>query len=154
MNKVNHPAHYERFRVSFEPADISAKLPHPLASAFEYILRAPYKNGAEDYRKAEWWLHRIYQDRDAWGTSGALKAHYSPEEMVALLCKLYLISGGEENEAIFTLFKLDRLIYGFDGLQGYALCTRESVDDAIEILQALSEEELIADDDEDEEDDE
>lgn len=54
---VNHPKHYVANRISFEPVDVTAFLPHPLASAVEYVLRAPFKGQEElDLEKAVWWL--------------------------------------------------------------------------------------------------
>lgn len=149
MKNVSHPSHYERFRVNFEPADISAKLPHPLASAFEYILRAPYKNGAEDLRKAEWWLNKLLQDKDIWEGDGAIRFHVFPDETVSLLCRIYLCINGNEESPLYALFMLDRFIFGFaSGGYGYCLCTRESVQDAIEALQCDAEEETEEEEDE------
>lgn len=68
-NAVDHPAHYERFRMTFEPADLTMHLPHPLASAIEYILRAPYKgNEREDLEKAFWWLGKLIESEEMWFT--------------------------------------------------------------------------------------
>lgn len=54
---VNHPKHYVANRIAFEPVDVTAFLPHPLASAVEYVLRAPYKGQEKlDLEKAVWWL--------------------------------------------------------------------------------------------------
>lgn len=63
---VNHPKHYAANRVEFEPVDLTERLPHPLASAVEYILRAPFK-GSEllDLKKAVWWLQRYQTGRHA-----------------------------------------------------------------------------------------
>ena len=74
--KINHPAHYEQFRVSYEPADATSKLPHPLASAVEYILRAGSKEGnslATDYGKAVWWLKRFVEDADGWSATAGVE---------------------------------------------------------------------------------
>lgn len=58
-DKINHPSHYERSRFTCEPADLTSMLPHPIASAVEYIIRAPYKGTyREDMAKAVWWLKR------------------------------------------------------------------------------------------------
>lgn len=66
-DNVNHPSHYERYRASFEPADLTALLPHPLASAIEYILRAPYKGQElEDLQKALWWLKKLRDTSVLW----------------------------------------------------------------------------------------
>lgn len=67
MTDAVNPDHYTRFRVTFEPADLTALLPHPLASALEYILRAPYKgNEIEDLRKARWWLKKLLSTEELW----------------------------------------------------------------------------------------
>ena len=39
---VNHPSHYTACRIVLEPVDATELLPHPLASAVEYVLRSPY----------------------------------------------------------------------------------------------------------------
>lgn len=60
---VNHPSHYMACRIVLEPVDATELLPHPLASAVEYILRSPYKGSEkQDLEKAVWWLMRF---RDA-----------------------------------------------------------------------------------------
>ena len=66
-DNVNSPAHYCRFRVTFEPKDFTKWLPHPLASAMEYILRAPYKgNELEDLQKASFWLNELFITPGFW----------------------------------------------------------------------------------------
>lgn len=69
---INHPKHYEAARFTCEPADLTATMPHPIASAIEYIARAPYK-GSEltDLRKAAWWLKRALGTRRLWRESPA-----------------------------------------------------------------------------------
>lgn len=57
---VNHPSHYTACRIVLEPVDATELLPHPLASAVEYILRSPYKGSEkQDLEKAVWWLRRF-----------------------------------------------------------------------------------------------
>ena len=57
---VNHPDHYAFYKTTYEPCDATERLPHPFASAVEYILRSPLK-GTEllDLRKALWWITRL-----------------------------------------------------------------------------------------------
>lgn len=71
---INHPRHYEANRYSCEPADLTTMLPHPFASAVEYILRAPFK-GTEltDLKKAQWWLARAYDTEEFWTEDGDLR---------------------------------------------------------------------------------
>lgn len=67
IDMINHPQHYEANRYSCEPADLTTMLPHPIASAVEYILRAPYKGSEiEDLKKALWWLERALNTKDLW----------------------------------------------------------------------------------------
>lgn len=75
---INHPRHYEANRYSCEPADLTTMLPHPFASAVEYILRAPYK-GAElaDLKKAQWWLARAYDTEEFWNEDGDLRYEFT-----------------------------------------------------------------------------
>lgn len=57
---VNHPSHYTACRIVLEPVDATELLPHPLASAVEYVLRSPYKGSEkQDLEKAVWWLMRF-----------------------------------------------------------------------------------------------
>lgn len=64
---INHPEHYERNRFTCEPKDLTKYLPHPLASAVEYILRAPYKGTEEtDLKKAVWWLKELLNTPALW----------------------------------------------------------------------------------------
>jgi len=54
---VNAPAHYTSHPSGVECWQISAHLPHPLASAFEYVFRHRDKDQpVEDLRKAIKWL--------------------------------------------------------------------------------------------------
>lgn len=66
IDLVNHPAHYEKYRIVLEPVDLTENLPHPLASAVEYILRSPYKGSEKlDLQKAIWWLNRFRDSKCA-----------------------------------------------------------------------------------------
>ena len=77
---VDHPSHYVANRIIIEPVDLTELLPHPLASAVEYILRAPFK-GSEllDLRKAVWWLRRyavnVYETNPSIPESAAAYLH-------------------------------------------------------------------------------
>ena len=56
---VNSPSHYRRVAVTIEPIDVTSRLPHPIASALEYIVRAGHKAGQTkeiDLSKARFWL--------------------------------------------------------------------------------------------------
>lgn len=66
-DNVNSPDHYARFRFTCEPKDFTKFLPHPLASAIEYIIRAPFKgNELEDLSKAIFWLEELIKTRHFW----------------------------------------------------------------------------------------
>lgn len=66
-DNVNSPSHYARFRFTCEPKDLTKHLPHPLASAIEYIIRAPFKgNEIEDLRKACFWLGEFVGTSSFW----------------------------------------------------------------------------------------
>jgi len=60
MNDTINPLHYQ-LHPQLQAKDFSTFLPHPLASAFEYISRHDLKGGVEDLRKAEWWLFEAIQ---------------------------------------------------------------------------------------------
>lgn len=66
-DNVNSPSHYARYRFECEPKDLTKYLPHPLASAIEYILRAPFKgNEIEDLKKARFWLREFKNTDGFW----------------------------------------------------------------------------------------
>ena len=66
-DNVNHPDHYARYRFECEPKDLTKFLPHPLASAIEYIIRAPFKGSElEDLKKARFWLEEFSNTQRFW----------------------------------------------------------------------------------------
>lgn len=76
-DNVNSPDHYARYRFECEPKDLTKFLPHPLASAIEYIIRAPYKGSElEDLRKAVWWLKEFLETDSFWVTAYNDKSLY------------------------------------------------------------------------------
>lgn len=84
---VNHPAHYEKYRIVLEPVDLTERLPHPLASAIEYILRSPYKGSEKlDLQKAIWWLKRF---RDVYLGLIASKPNYSLTSTTSVLMSIF-----------------------------------------------------------------
>ena len=59
MTEIESPAHYTEGAPVLEPMELTLILPHPLASAFEYVFRAGKKAGArkiDDLKKARFWL--------------------------------------------------------------------------------------------------
>ena len=66
-DNVNSPSHYARYRFECEPKDLTKFLPHPLASAIEYIIRAPFKGSElEDLKKARFWLLEFVNTTEFW----------------------------------------------------------------------------------------
>ena len=58
-DSVVSPSHYVSDAPTLEPMELTMRLPHPLASAFEYVYRAGKKPGVPaevDLRKAAFWL--------------------------------------------------------------------------------------------------
>lgn len=63
-DNVNHPSHYNQSKI--EVIDIMEALPREynhktlisLSNVIKYIFRAPFKNGKEDLKKAQWYLQR------------------------------------------------------------------------------------------------
>lgn len=98
-DNVNHPDHYARFRFSCEPKDLTKFLPHPLASAIEYIIRAPFKGSElEDLQKARFWLLEFCNTQKFWRKADdsddsssfcCIEESYSPE----LVASAYAICG-------------------------------------------------------------
>lgn len=64
---INHPSHYTMGGI--ECIQITEHLPFLDGNAIKYIWRHRYKNGAEDIKKAIWYLKRI------------LKTQYNEEEV-------------------------------------------------------------------------
>ena len=65
---INHPSHYADQGVTIEPIELTSRLPHPLASAYEYAIRAGKKEGSPeivDLKKARFWLN-FYIDNQLW----------------------------------------------------------------------------------------
>ena len=66
---VNHPAHYQLqgFPEGFETIDVIAAVTADMtgmeavctANALKYLIRWKHKNGAEDLKKARWYLDRL-----------------------------------------------------------------------------------------------
>lgn len=70
---VNHPSHYESNAVKIEPIDITAVLPHPIASAFEYCIRAGKKENVpelQDLEKARFWVSYFFRHVGTWRIGG------------------------------------------------------------------------------------
>lgn len=60
-DSVVSPSHYVSDAPTLEPMELTMRLPHPLASAFEYVYRAGKKPGVAaltDLQKAQVWLSR------------------------------------------------------------------------------------------------
>lgn len=69
---VNNPEHYNQYLVPVvEMTDsVLATIKDPVYAAYfktiyEYVSRAHLKNGAEDIKKAQWWLNRLVDKIDA-----------------------------------------------------------------------------------------
>lgn len=91
---INHPPHYEANKYICEPCDLSLMLPHPFASACEYMIRAPYKGTeAQDYRKAAWWLQKAIDTPEFWDDDDCLDFWgYSMFEEAKLLAAIYAMN--------------------------------------------------------------
>ena len=65
-DNVNHPSHYETgkfecINVMLETQGIEATKHFCICNAFKYLYRANRKNGIEDVKKAEWYLHKYIE---------------------------------------------------------------------------------------------
>lgn len=66
MDNVNHPAHYntgkyESIDVMVETQGVNAVKNFCICNAFKYIYRHRFKNGAEDIKKAIWYLNKYIE---------------------------------------------------------------------------------------------
>jgi len=69
---VNQPPHYNKSSIECidamaamsESANevLTAHQAYCWQNAFKYLWRFPYKNGAEDLKKAQWYLDRLLKD--------------------------------------------------------------------------------------------
>ena len=66
IDNVNHPSHYKQGGI--ETIDyLQAKLTHEefvgylKGNILKYMSRANLKNGAEDYKKAQWYLNKLIE---------------------------------------------------------------------------------------------
>ena len=124
-DNVNSPSHYARYRFECEPKDLTKYLPHPLASAIEYIIRAPFKGSElEDLQKARFWLLEFLNTSDFWvvpfGTGyGTLYCKLLPDSVddfkvtacaFALMSKCLILQHGLFNHCSGK-FEFPRVIY-------------------------------------------
>lgn len=58
---VERPRHYRSHPSGIECIEITRGCYFSLGNAIKYIWRADLKNGAEDYRKARWYLRDVMQ---------------------------------------------------------------------------------------------
>ena len=63
---VNHPSHYNQGKyecidVMVETFGKEATMDFCLLNAFKYVWRTGEKNGAEDVKKADWYLHKFLE---------------------------------------------------------------------------------------------
>lgn len=94
-DNVNHPSHYERFRFTCEPKDFTKFLPHPLASAVEYFIRAPHKgNEVEDLQKAVFWLHELLTTDYYWDLGDSRNLLYTYASSVERITEFRAVAYG------------------------------------------------------------
>lgn len=65
-DNVNHPSHYETgkfecIKVMLETQGIEAVKNFCICNAFKYLYRHGRKNGLEDVKKAEWYIHKYIE---------------------------------------------------------------------------------------------
>lgn len=56
---VNHPSHYTQGGIEVHDFIDSWNLDFDTGNVVKYVIRAPYKNGLEDLKKAEWYLKSL-----------------------------------------------------------------------------------------------
>ena len=72
---INHPSHYADQGVTIEPIELTSRLPHALASAYEYAIRAGKKEGSPelvDLKKARFWLN-FHIDQKIWAEMNGIE---------------------------------------------------------------------------------
>ena len=67
---VNHPSHYNRGKIEAIVIIEQIASAYPIKVALsigntvKYLIRAPFKNGVEDLKKAQWYLNRAIKNWD------------------------------------------------------------------------------------------
>ena len=67
---VNHPSHYNRGKIEAIVIIEQIASAYPIKVALsigntvKYLIRAPFKNGVEDLKKAQWYLNRAIENWD------------------------------------------------------------------------------------------
>lgn len=63
-DKVNHPKHYNYGKIEVinfidqVTKNYQSSLAYYIGNVIKYVSRAPFKNGLEDLKKAQWYLNR------------------------------------------------------------------------------------------------
>ena len=105
VDNVNHPVHYARFRVTIEPKDLTKFLPHPLASAIEYIMRAPFKGSEiEDLKKAVFWLRELLNTSELWSENqdGEIQLNILSKSLTQV--RMAALAMGMKNKIVAEIF--------------------------------------------------
>lgn len=93
-DNVNHPAHYTQYK--HEVIELTSKFDFCTGNALKYLLRFDKKGGAEDLRKAKWYLEyalhhpEVVKCLDPAGAVGLSKTYKNPlaaEIADAVCCK-------------------------------------------------------------------
>jgi len=84
-DKINSPKHYNNGALGIETIDmIQNAVPdfgsYLLGNVFKYVSRYQYKNGLEDLKKAQWYLNKLIDDKNAQGIAKHRKDEKSPPE--------------------------------------------------------------------------
>lgn len=61
---VNHPPHYTAHPSGLEAIEVTRDMSFCVGNAVKYFWRSAAKNGAEDYRKAAWYLDEAMRHAD------------------------------------------------------------------------------------------
>lgn len=130
---VNHPKHYREASIIVEPYVLSIALPHPVASAFEYCLRAGLKDGQkeiDEYSKARFWLLKFKDELNACRLSDLGNYPNKPDPTATMLLQLF----AEKNNFAKVLFNgLTRPPFGNDRL-GCIITWAHATKECIEYL--------------------
>ena len=128
FDNVNPPVHYARFRVTIEPKDLTKFLPHPLASAIEYIMRAPFKGSEiEDLKKAVFWLRELLNTSELWSENqdGEIQLNILSKSLTQV--RMAALAMGMKNKIVAEIF----------GGSEARLPTDSDIETAIERVEAL-----------------
>lgn len=124
-DNVHHPEHYKNATGSIEPIVFCRRFPFCFGNYCKYVLRAPFKNGTEDLKKAlvylKWAKDDLSYQQNFWNQliDSRELAHCFNNEILTHFFSFNLDSFYSDLRAHFDkeINYLDRMIVAFEALR-------------------------------------